>query len=727
MLSTLLNYRLYASDLPKTLARIEADAAVKRDAQYYADNIGDVETVDDFLGDYRLYSHALKAYGLAEQIRSPAFVRQILDSDLSDASSFANRLSDPRYRAFAAAFDFSAASAEPAIQSQAQTDRLVEAYSEHLVRGGSLAAQKASAFEARIGDIASVDEFLADPVLFEMTAKIAGLDPATASRTYMRGILAGGGEGGAALPEPFAFLASAFSFEQSGASGTAGAQTAAQTAEFITRYFAAAGQGNSSQAAAFEGRYFETQIGSMSTVEDFLEDETLFRVVRISAGLVDGDATRATLFNLFSLPADHPDNPIAKLSADDPAQAPQRAKLVALKEAFNFEAGEIAPGQDTIGAAPLAKLMDDFYAGYPTTSASDIALRTNSFRVQLSKMDTLNDLLGKDPVYGNAAFDYILKAFDIDPSTESNTKIRRVLTSDPSDPNSYVRKLGDPRYDQLAAAFNFDAQGKVRTERLVQSVRTQQETAALYAASFGTEQSDDQKATVRQETIAYLGAVGGITSLENLLADDTVLDFALRAHGLTNEDLTKDELRRLVTSDLTDPQSFARSFADKRYEDFVGSFNFTPDGVIALSGGSVQDAQGFLTTQNLYLLQMLEEEAGATSEGTRLALYFLRKSPDIKSAFSILGDRALFEVVRTALGLPESMSQLDIDRQAAILEARVDFTEFQDAGALDKFISRFAALYDMNNPGTGGGADPILALFGSGGGNSGSARILGLF
>lgn len=721
MLSTLMNFRLYSGDMTKTLARIGAEASVQREAQYYQENIGKVRTVDDLMGDFRLYSYALKAHGLSEQINSPAFVRKILESDLSDSSSFASRLSDPRYRAFAAAFDFAAARAEPVSQSQAQTDRLVEAYSEHLVRGGAIAAQKMEGYEAAIARVQSVDELLADPQLFEMVTKIAGLDPAFTSKSYMRAVL---------MKEPLGpqnstglqFLAQNFDFAADGSRKPGqGIQTARQTAEFATRYFSAVGQSASPQAAAFEARYFEAAALSARRVEDLVDDPTTFRVLRIAAGLPEGDASKAALVNLLSLPASDPNNPIARLTGDAPATVAQREAMTSIKAAFDFENGATTgPATD---ADRVSRLLTVFHDAYPKADTAQLTLQTNSFRVRIAEVETISDLFARDFLGRRTTLDYVLKAFDIDPATQSLSTLRQVLTSDPSDPDSFVRRLKDERYEKLAAAFNFGSDGKVQAERQAQSVRWQQQTASLYAASFGTEQTEFQKASVRKETVAYLSAVNGLSSIEGLLRDEKTLAFALKAHGLDDETLSAADLRKLLTSDLSYPASFARSFGDKRYTDFAGSFQFETDGTIRPAGGGIQDEASLLSTQNLYLLQMLEEQAGATSEGTRLALYFLRKSPDIKNAFSILADKAIFAVVRTSLGLPEQMSQLDIDRQAAILESRLDFSDFKDPKALDKFISRFSTLYDMNNA-PAGGSDPILALFGGG---SASGGIVGLF
>ncbi len=108
MLSTLMNYRLYSADMAKSLARIASQASVQRDADYYKANIGKVKSPDDLLKDQRLYSYAMKAYGLEDQIQSKGLMRKVLESDLSQSDSFANKLVDKRYREFAAAFQFGA-------------------------------------------------------------------------------------------------------------------------------------------------------------------------------------------------------------------------------------------------------------------------------------------------------------------------------------------------------------------------------------------------------------------------------------------------------------------------------------------------------------------------------------------------------------------------------------------------------------------------------------------
>ena len=69
------------------------------------------------------------------------------------------------------------------------------------------------------------------------------------------------------------------------------------------------------------------------------------------------------------------------------------------------------------------------------------------------------------------------------------------------------------------------------------------------------------------------------------------------------------------------------------------------------------------------------------------------------------------------LGLPDSASAGAIDRQAAIIEDKIDFDSFKDPVQLDRFIQKFTAIWDAQN---NTASDPILALFGAGGASSGS-------
>ena len=178
MLSTFTTYQLYTRDQSRVMDRIASDPVNTRLADYYRENIGKVTSVDEFMGDYKLYSYAMTAYGLEDQMDSRALIRKVLESDLEDTSSFANKLSDERYRDFAKAFDFAVASTktDPKAQTDAQLQVMVESYSEHRVKAGQASAANANYFMENIGKIQTVNQFLADEKLFAVALEAAGID-----------------------------------------------------------------------------------------------------------------------------------------------------------------------------------------------------------------------------------------------------------------------------------------------------------------------------------------------------------------------------------------------------------------------------------------------------------------------------------------------------------------------------------------------------------------------
>jgi len=80
-------------------------APVQKDLKYFQDKIGKVTSVDQLVKDPRLLKVLATAYGVEDDLNAPAKLKAVLTSDLSDTSSFANRLIDPRYKKFASAFD----------------------------------------------------------------------------------------------------------------------------------------------------------------------------------------------------------------------------------------------------------------------------------------------------------------------------------------------------------------------------------------------------------------------------------------------------------------------------------------------------------------------------------------------------------------------------------------------------------------------------------------------
>ncbi|MEP3301058.1 MAG: DUF1217 domain-containing protein, partial [Roseibium sp.] len=151
MISSYQTYTFYTKDINETLSRAAADSIVSREAQYYSDTIGSITSIDEFLDNDRVYAYAMKAYGLEEMAYAKAFIRKVLESDLTDTSSFANLLSDTKYKALAAAYDFGGTVTSEIVQTTSQIDELIGTYEQTIEDNDAVLKQETDYFTAVSG------------------------------------------------------------------------------------------------------------------------------------------------------------------------------------------------------------------------------------------------------------------------------------------------------------------------------------------------------------------------------------------------------------------------------------------------------------------------------------------------------------------------------------------------------------------------------------------------
>jgi hypothetical protein len=201
-----------------------------------------------------------------------------------------------------------------------------------------------------------------------------------------------------------------------------------------------------------------------------------------------------------------------------------------------------------------------------------------------------------------------------------------------------------------------------------------------------------RKPDVSRETTYYLAHIGDVKSIDDFLGDYRLFSYAMKAYGLSDMTYAKAFMRKVLTEGVSSKSSFANNLVDTRYRDFASAFNFADLGENATAATAAQSG-----TVEKYVRQALEENAGEQDDGVRLALYFERKAPGITSAYQILSDKALVQVVQTALGISPLTSMADVDKQAAMLSKQTDFADFQDPAKLKTFLQRFSAMWDSQN------------------------------
>ncbi|MEI9899775.1 MAG: DUF1217 domain-containing protein [Hyphomicrobium sp.] len=689
MLTTLANYRTISGNLDRTLNAAAAKPQVARESEYYLANIGKVGSVDDFLNDQRLFAYAMKAHGLEDMTYAKAFMRKVLESDVNDDTSFANKLSDKRYIALAKAFHFLPSgevdAGLTAAQDSASEDAMIGLYSQQRGQKGDRAAAEASYYQSRIGSITNVDQLLSDKRLFGYALKAHGLDASIASVSAIRNVLTSD------LSDPdsvanlygtkYQKLAAAFSFEADGSVAPGGsAQTSSQTGQTMLGYYEATGTDESPAAAAFKTGYFNELIAGVTNVDDLVGNEFLRSFVATAAGLDPILTTAATIREIL----------VSDLSDPDSA-ANKKATLKAVAQAFNFNTdGSLDSGvaaQDADQAKALTSLFNTFYDDDAVAAEQ---ANTQYYRNAIDKVFHVDALLTDSKLYN-----FMLSSYGIDPDEVTKVQIKRVLLSDAASPTSYASLSQDARFTALASAFNFDSQGYAQAAKQAQTASAATDMIARYSATLG--ESDLAQTRGKAESQYYDQTILTISSVDQLLKNERLNAYIVKAYDLGN-DVSDETLRKILTSDQLDPRSFVNESGNSAYKALAANFNFNGDGTVGRSdAGVAQGMSDAIRTRSLYYRQNVEEEAGSQNEGVRLALYFDRNAAGITSPLGILADKALLKVVQTALGLPATMSLLDIDRQAEMIAKRIDIEDFKDPAKVQQFLTRFTASWDVEN------------------------------
>ncbi len=99
-------WKILQKKTPQDFSAFIKDPVLQRDITYLRENLPTKATAKDLLADRRLQEMVLTAYGLDAQIGMNALMQKVLESNPSDTSSVAARMTDAKYRQISAALNY---------------------------------------------------------------------------------------------------------------------------------------------------------------------------------------------------------------------------------------------------------------------------------------------------------------------------------------------------------------------------------------------------------------------------------------------------------------------------------------------------------------------------------------------------------------------------------------------------------------------------------------------
>ncbi|MHA6327113.1 DUF1217 domain-containing protein [Roseivivax sp. CAU 1753] len=195
--------------------------------------------------------------------------------------------------------------------------------------------------------------------------------------------------------------------------------------------------------------------------------------------------------------------------------------------------------------------------------------------------------------------------------------------------------------------------------------------AFLKATREAQEQAFNKSAEVARATSHFQEKIGDVTSAQDLVSDRSMRLVALQAFGLQDDVDNVYFVKRILEGGTSESDALANRLADDRYRAFSAAFGFGEPLPPKTSNPSLA---GDIVER--YKSQSFELAVGTQDESLRLGLFFERSLPELVAKgsandtawFEIMGTPPLRQVFETALGLPQSFGQLDIDFQLEALK-----------------------------------------------------------
>ena len=193
--------------------------------------------------------------------------------------------------------------------------------------------------------------------------------------------------------------------------------------------------------------------------------------------------------------------------------------------------------------------------------------------------------------------------------------------------------------------------------------RTLENQQAAYAESEPIARATDYF----RENIADIGTA------EDLVADRRLLSVALGAFGLDDDIDNKFFIQQILEDGTLDEDSLANRLTDTRYADFSSAFGFGDSIFPSTSLPSFPDE-----IVDRFEARQFERAVGNQDNDLRLAMNIESGISDIVSRtdntdaqwFSVMGNGPLLSVFQTALGLPSSIANVNLDQQLEIYQSR---------------------------------------------------------
>jgi hypothetical protein len=194
---------------------------------------------------------------------------------------------------------------------------------------------------------------------------------------------------------------------------------------------------------------------------------------------------------------------------------------------------------------------------------------------------------------------------------------------------------------------------------------------------------------------AFQERIGKVVSVDDLMADRELYVFVMKAFDLEDQIFGKALVSKILKSDPDDKTSLINKMTDPRFKELHKTLDFKFGGTVNFNTLS-SDWRDKMVSR--YLETQFINRQSEQNPVVGAVLDFRRKIGGVNNWFDVLKDKQLSVTMRTALGIPASAAKLDIDRQAAMFEAKIPLAKLKDPAEVAKLERKYMIIESANNP-----------------------------
>lgn len=196
--------------------------------------------------------------------------------------------------------------------------------------------------------------------------------------------------------------------------------------------------------------YFEKTIGTVKSIDDFLENDRLYRYAMKAFGLEDMTYAKAFIKKALEGGVSDVNSFANKLSDKRYADFVSAFNFAALKERTTAYSAAQAGVTDryTVAAFKAGVSLDN-----PT-----LVKQTKDYLAAVAKVTSVDEFLADD-----TAYQYAVKAFELGEAGADKAFVRDILEGGVDDPDSLANRQENTNFAKFAAAFDFAGKGEGAT------------------------------------------------------------------------------------------------------------------------------------------------------------------------------------------------------------------------------------------------------------------------